>query len=164
MRIPVIGFGFLSLSAGCVSHPFATPDNEICSAVIELAAYAVSSDTQVKTVLSKSGAELGCGYSPPDAVQSYCSVVLENSSFEFVNGYPWAIKKCVEKYGVLSKAEVTDEWTGLGGERSQKIVGLAGVLKSGVHIILSFEPDAEPNSDNYYGRYSLTLTPVKSDL
>ena len=158
MRRFLIGFGCVGFAAGCASDPFAESDGEVCSALLELANYADTQKVQVDAVLIKDRGELACGYAPPEAIENYCSAILANTSMEFVNGYAWGIRKCIEKNGSLEVARVTNDWSGLIGERKQKIVELKGVLQSGPEVSLSFEPEVADNPENYYGRYTLNIS------
>jgi len=154
---------FMMLS-GCSTQGPANSELEICNALIDLTAIAISRRSPIEASVYKEPGTLTCGDADDAAVETYCSIVTRNTSLEFVNSYPWAIRTCISNNGALSTVQKTDDWSGYTDYRKKKIVEIEGKLKSGIEVRLLFKPNKDNNLDNYYGQYKLTLTPAQSDM
>lgn len=145
--------------AGCATVGGSESEIAICNSLEELSETAISRNSQVTATVTKKPQSIVCGNTSDEAVSSYCEGVIPNTSIEFINFYPMAVRSCLKSRGRLTAQETSDDWSGVKGRRGRKIVELEGTLKTGAHIRMRFTPYEDENPENYYGEYELTVAP-----
>lgn len=147
--------------SACATDTFTNMELAICDALTELANSTHTDNTIHTIMVRKEPLSLFCGDTTSGSVKRYCDEVLANTSIEFVNAYPWAIRECLKARGSIDTVTIGDGWTGLRGKRQKKITYISGELQLGAAVSMKFIPEGEDQPNNYYGVYELVVSPVR---